>query len=188
MDIPRRDFTPRFELMETRWHPICTDKAERPLAAIVPLPRASNHSLLPFLLSRSFVRRSSILVLRDHDDSAAFPLHRWIKWLHVAAYSSTRKASITRDPVISETGRIANDVSARRVSRSTYNRYVHDSYEIRWRQGWWLCSDIRKELEFVKFAFNMLVIRCLWLWFINLSRAMQVVRVKYERCTAISFI
>lgn len=30
MDIPRCDFTSRFELMETLRHPICTDKAERP--------------------------------------------------------------------------------------------------------------------------------------------------------------
>lgn len=27
MDIPRHDFTRWFELMETRWHPICTDKS-----------------------------------------------------------------------------------------------------------------------------------------------------------------
>lgn len=31
MDIPQHDFTRRFELMETRWHPICTDKTERSL-------------------------------------------------------------------------------------------------------------------------------------------------------------
>lgn len=61
MDIPRSDFTPRFELMETRWHPICTDKAERPR-------RDSS-------LRRSLVYRSVFLLsssLRVHGDLCRF--------------------------------------------------------------------------------------------------------------------
>lgn len=65
MDIPRRDFIPRFKLMETRWHPIRTDKAERPRCRscapiILPLPPPGQstplHPVQPPTISPRFHR------------------------------------------------------------------------------------------------------------------------------------
>lgn len=77
MDIPRRDFTPRFELMETRWHPICTDKSRTssPSRSTLPLPGHSNISPSPS--DRRGFRRVYI-----------GPRCCWIKRLRVAAYAS----------------------------------------------------------------------------------------------------
>lgn len=72
MDIPRRDFIPRFKLMETRWHPIRTDKPERPRCGapiILPLPPSEE---------------SSMISPRFH----CTPSTDWIKRLRVPAYSS----------------------------------------------------------------------------------------------------
>lgn len=87
MDIPRHDFTRRFELMETRWHPICTDKAERPsrsLSLFLSLSRSLISSLS--LLSLSLVTCLALYQLSGRFQTRFTTRHqcRCIKRLHVS--------------------------------------------------------------------------------------------------------